>query len=747
MVRRLGYALLAALWTSGLVAEGVDYAESRHAGLWLQHPVYGGPSFDAFVHAPQNPLHRGAAPFKWPVNSFFFADPISGNWYIYVGDYPVGYAGKPCRCVLLRSTDRGQSWSNLGVVLEGSKELFDHGGSTPDVSIVYADGRYHMVYDWVEPDWSLLGGLGYAWAEKPEGPWHRAPQPITLNRELKPLLGRYSRTYAATLLRRKHDWMIVAMMDHAPSSWALFGMTAAKPEGPYGERILLRDVEGDGFHPPLLEYYPAFVHRGFVYAPATSVALNRDYNALFRAPLEGAAEPGAWELFQNGSLWHSEDVENEYYGLWGQTFSGWVDGKGMLRVSFHSRDPKGMGTVNVATRRWEQPMRKSGFVMSGHQGPSLTLLQRAFAGFRLEARLRLRGTARLLVDYDGALGPNLPQSDATLHPLALSRCDAVELSEGHWKVIRFGEEVGQASRLAEGGIALDPSTAGETPGKAGGTPAPLPGTVRVVVDRKPGGATSLSLNGRVVWTGELPPRAGTAANQASHAATARVLFPLTPALSLGERETTRPSVAKAESPGIVECGTAPLPLPEGEGWGEGEGTLRIASPHDRDREGRVRRSEDGYGAAVASVLGIEVEPHSHLVVERFAIQGKPQPAVINFLFSEAILGAGGNRDDWQELKGAEFRYGLAALAKAPGARVKWNVDGRQFTLWSPRGPQFGKAQVKLDGCPLAELDLHAERLTPSGPVWKSPRLKDGPHAVVLTATDGLLVVDSIEVTR
>ena len=224
---------------------------------------------------------------------------------------------RPSRCVLLRSTDRGQSWANLGVVLEGSKELFDQGGATPDVSVVYADGRYHMVYDWVEPDWSQLGGLAYAWAEKPEGPFHRAPQPITRNQELTPLLGKYQRTYAATLLRRKHDWMIVAMMDHAPNSWALFGMTAPKPEGPYGERILLRNVEADGFHPPLLEFYPAFVHRGFVYAPATSVALNRNYNALFRAPLERAAEPGAWELVQNGSVWHAEDVENEAYGLVG----------------------------------------------------------------------------------------------------------------------------------------------------------------------------------------------------------------------------------------------------------------------------------------------------------------------------------------------------------------------------------------------------------------------------------------------
>jgi hypothetical protein len=47
----------------------------------------------------------------------------------------------------------------------------------------------------------------------------------------------------------------------------------------------------------------------------------------------------------------------------------------------------------------------------------------------------------------------------------------------------------------------------------------------------------------------------------------------------------------------------------------------------------------------------------------------------------------------------------------------------------------------------ANLDLHAERLMPAEPIWKSPRLKDGAHAVALSVTDALLVVDSIEVTR
>jgi|CZKM01.1.fsa_nt_gi hypothetical protein len=705
MIRWAVCALLAVLPAGGLAAAGVDYAESRHAGLWLQHPVYGGPSFDAFVHAPHNPLHRGAPPFEWPVNSFFFADPVSGHWYVYVGDYCEGYAARPSRCVLLRSTDRGQSWTNLGVVLQGSKEMFDQGGHTPDVSVVYAGGRYHMVYDWVEPDWSQLGGLAYAWAEKPEGPFRRAQQPITRNKELTPLLGRYQRTYAATLLRRKHDWMIVGMMDHAPNSWALFAMTAPNPEGPYGERVLLRNVEADGFHPPLLEFYPAFVHRGFVYAPATSVALNRNYNALFRAPLERAAEPGAWELVQNGAVWHAEDVENEAYGLWGQTFSGWVDGNGVLQAAFQSRDPKGMGTVNLAARPWNQPLRKSGFVMSGHQGPSLTLLRRAFAGYRLDARLRVRGTARLLVDYDGVLGPNRPDSDATLHPLALSRCDAVELTEQEWKVVRFGQ-AGEKTVLAFGA-----RTGGET--------------VEVALDRKPGGETS-----RVYSVGARAkePQRRDERREESEGEGAQSNH-----LLVTDSQVTETGLSLRPS---RLCGLTAIPS---------TAPLRVSISLD----GRAvwtgelpPRHESGL-----SLLGIAVEPHSHLVVEKFTIQGKPQPAVVNYLFTEAILGAGGNAKDWQELHGPEFRYGLAAVSKAPGARVKWNVEGGQFLLWSPRGPEFGKAQVKVDGRVLANIDLHAERLIPSQIAWKSPRLKVGCHAIALTATDGLLVVDSIEVTR
>ena len=340
----------------------IDYAESRYVDLWLRHPVYGDPSFDSFQRLPGNPIHTGAPPFGWPVNGFLFADPASGNFYVYVGDYATGYSGPPpSRCVLYRSTNRGQTWQNLGPVLEGDARMFDKKGHTPDVSVVFADGRYHMLYDWGEPNFSAEGGLAYAWADKPEGPWRRATQPITRNSTLAPLLGKYHRTYAGTLVRRRNDWLILAMMDNAPYSWALFAMTAPQPQGPYSERVLVRNVEADYFHPPLMEFYPAFAHDGWVYAPATSVALNRNFQIIFRAPLEKAADPQAWEIYRHGSAWHAADAPNEAYGIWGQTFSGWVDGQERLWAMFPSRNAAGYGTINLAERPWSRPLRARGF--------------------------------------------------------------------------------------------------------------------------------------------------------------------------------------------------------------------------------------------------------------------------------------------------------------------------------------------------------------------------------------------------
>ncbi len=619
-------------------ASATDFARSRYADTWLRHPVYGDPSFDAFERVPGNPIHRGTPPFEWPVNGFLFQDPVSGHHYIYVGDYTLGYGGRPSRCLLYRSTDGAQTWTNLGVVLQGDPALFDKGGHTPDVSIVFDAGRYHMIYDWGELNFNAEGGLAYAWAEKPEGPWHRAPQPITRNTTLSKLLGRYQRTYAATLLRRSHDWLIVAMMDAAPNAWALFTMTAPRPEGPWSERQLVRHVESDDFHPPLMEFFPAFTHKGVLYAPATSVALNRNFNVLFQAPLERATEPGAWKIAQHGSLWRSEDVENESYGLWGQTFSGSVDADGTLRAMFNSRDADGFGTVNLAQRPWNQPLREHGFVLSGHQGPSFTCLRQTFREFTLEATLRLRGTASLIWDYRGILGPNLPQSDATLHPLAKTRYQAVQLSPAGWQVIRLDEQ-GRSTTLASGTATNHP-------------------TWQLNLQRKGDGSVRLQIDGNGIWT------------------------------------------------------SAP--------------------------DANVAKDDPG-------AIGLWVEPHTHLFVEEFQIAGKPLPARLSYLGLEALLGAGENLANWQERSGPEYRYGIGLVSKQPQARVKWNVTGSRLTLWSPRGPDFGKVEIRVDGRPATVVNLYAEQPTPSQPVWTSQKLRGQFHGVVWQAVNGLLPVDCLQV--
>ena len=49
---------------------------------------------------------------------------------------------------------------------------------------------------------------------------------------------------------------------------------------------------------------------------------------LVRSETGPYRDPEAWKIAQYGSLWHSEDVENESKGLWGQTFSGRVAADG-----------------------------------------------------------------------------------------------------------------------------------------------------------------------------------------------------------------------------------------------------------------------------------------------------------------------------------------------------------------------------------------------------------------------------------
>lgn len=451
------------------MSSATDYAESRLIDAWLRHPVLGDASFDAFVRPPGNPIYRGSPPREWAVNGFLFRDPKGEDLFAYVGRYPRDYQcgpkHAPADCLVLRSRDDGKTWAEVGPVFGPGEFRFEGDdvavGSAPDVTVAYADGRYHLAYDWVHADttWDHVfspdadhdSGMGYAWAERPEGPYHRHPQPIVRNlRHVSPVPDKYRRLYASTLLRRGRDWLLLTLADSAQRfAWGLYALTAADPRGPWSEPRLVLSLEGGTYHPALMEFFPQFVHAGMVYAPATSVAMNRNFQCLWRAPLTSAHEPAAWELHQQGSLWHREPRDEEQAGIWGQTFSGTVDDAGRLQVLFPSRDDAGRGTINLAERPWAQPLRDRGLVLSGAAGTAISLLRHAYGEFAVRWHGHLHGNARLLWGWRGVLGPDRHGADATLHAAVCTNCHALAWDQTGWR-LQHHDAAGAIRVYAEG---------------------------------------------------------------------------------------------------------------------------------------------------------------------------------------------------------------------------------------------------------------------------------------------------------
>ena len=160
------------------------------------------------------------------------------------------------------------------------------------------------------------------------------------------------------LVKREKDWVMLYMMDTAsPRSWALAASTAQNPEGPFSEAVLIKNVEGKENYPPLMEYFPAFSHDGYTYFPATSVAVNRNYQLINRAKTEQITDPKKWEVFSAGSFWHSTTDPNEYAGIWGQTITGFVDDSDSLVLMYPSKTKQNVGTINLAKASWSHLFR------------------------------------------------------------------------------------------------------------------------------------------------------------------------------------------------------------------------------------------------------------------------------------------------------------------------------------------------------------------------------------------------------
>ena len=234
MLKYIALVLLFALPAAAETQQVVDYAEVSQREAWLRHPVYGDASFDSFTHHSANPVHRGKSPYEWPVNGFLLEDPVSRDWFLFAGHYRTNYRRDdehPTHATVFRSSDQGAHWKNLGPVFPVEEHTFQGEVSptwfAPDVAVVYADGRYHMSFDWTtrnttwanaaNPPGDANSGAGYAWAERPEGPYHRTAKPIATTREQPMLAGKYKRTYASSILRRKNDWLVLTLTDSGPN--------------------------------------------------------------------------------------------------------------------------------------------------------------------------------------------------------------------------------------------------------------------------------------------------------------------------------------------------------------------------------------------------------------------------------------------------------------------------------------------------------------------------------------------------
>ncbi len=473
--------------------QAIDYAASAHVESWLHHPAIGDPSWDTFEREARNPIHRGREPYWWPVNGTLFHDPVSHLWYAYVSVYPRGYWPPPPADVLILRESASGVWDEVGYVFGRNRPEYACGGgrvgAATDLHVAYADGKYHGVFGWCDPD-NRRGGLGYAVSDRPDGPFHVRGGPIHDDAVRTPVMGRYVRAYASTLIKRKRDWIILHMMStpgNAGGTWALFAMVGERPDGPYADPIPLLAPQLDLYHPPIAEFFPAFTRGGRVYAPATSVAMNRTYQSLFSAPIENAHHPHAWRIGRLGSMWHAEPHTWEAMGIWGQTIACVATREGILRALFAAKDRADVGGIGIARRPWSRSLR-NGFVLSAPNAPAYAVLRRRAKAFRLRTAMRADGGLRVCWGCRGPLGPDHPYADSRPSSEMSRDRHELRLGGGRWSVVAISA-TGVETALATG----------ELPLASHGT--------EISINQEDKRAV-ITLDGSLLWVGVCPARTG-----------------------------------------------------------------------------------------------------------------------------------------------------------------------------------------------------------------------------------------------
>lgn len=432
----------------------VDFAQMRHMESWLRHPVLGDPSFDNFQKI-YDTVHRSQPPFEWAVNGSIFSDPKTGVWYYYVACYPRGYwepSENLSHFLIYRSKDKGQTWENLG---RGFPDLScpfvgmeDVHMCAPDAVVFYdaESDKYWLTYDWGAGKLSGQGdsfsvellpdaGVALAWAERPEGPFHKLDTWVHNNRFGTSRIGRFNRGYSSSTFKRKNDWICFIMQDSGPCfGWGLTCRTAKSPEGPWSEPRLILSPDRPGYYPEIVEFCFCVERDGTIYAPATSVAGNRNYQVVFAADLEEAEHPSAWKMIREGSLWHARPLADERYGIWGQTLQGFVE-NGNYYTMYVGMDDRTCGTLSVASCPVDQPF-KDGFTISGHVSKSISPILAAYKDYGLDMQLTFTGTVEVFLKYRGIMGPNVCTSNALTDEESFVESLSVELQENRqWRIL------------------------------------------------------------------------------------------------------------------------------------------------------------------------------------------------------------------------------------------------------------------------------------------------------------------------
>jgi len=159
--------------------------------------------------------------------------------------------------------------------------------------------------------------------------------------------------------------------------------------------------------------------------------------------------PEKWQLWKEGSLWHSAQAENEHEGIWGQTFSGFVDKENRLKVMFPSRDKENRGTINLALADWGKLQKDRGFVFTGHGSPSFTAVTGFYDQPEIKASFSYYGTVAVFWNYRAPIGPDHPKSDAELHPLMFASNTRLQFSDDQWLLLDAAVD-GQTDTVARG---------------------------------------------------------------------------------------------------------------------------------------------------------------------------------------------------------------------------------------------------------------------------------------------------------